>query len=183
MTLKTWAALAANELVAHSEVADAVANNQLAWKTSNPGITPSGYCYTRADFEAYIEHSSMSSSGIGTNEPMSKSEMETYRVLSPALTSAVEASDWVLFEATWEGWVVFGVNALTQSVKVERSVNGGPYSLVNNQNVSPGSSGNSTARVQVDTGMTLSFRLTPYSGSNATGTAGTPLIRDPVEPV
>lgn len=181
MAIKTWAQLGDNELVAHAEVENAVSNGELAWSGSNPGLAD-GYCYTRDDFENYIEHSSMSSSGIAANECMSKSEMETYRVLAPAITNATAASEWVIEEASWRGWLVFGVNALTLSVKVERSVNGGPFTLVSNQGVTPGGSGISTATVSMDAGDTLQIRITPYTGASATGTAGTPITRDVSEP-
>lgn len=84
MALKLWSELASNECVAHAEVRDGVATGELAWRTSEPSLV-SGYCYTRADFEAYIRHVSMAPSGIATNELMSKAEMLTYREV-PAIT-------------------------------------------------------------------------------------------------
>lgn len=181
MAIKTWTQLSGNELVAHAEVENAVSNGELAWSGSNPGLAP-GYCYTRDDFETYIEHSSMSSSGIALNECMSKSEMEAYRILAPAFTALSEDSEWVMLEVSWQGRLVFGVNALTASVKVERSINGGAFTTVTTMGVTPGSSGNVTPWVQVDAGQTLEIRVTPYTGAGGTGTAGSAVAREVPEP-
>lgn len=181
MALKTWAELEADECVAHAEVENAVSNGELAWSGSNPGLAP-GYCYTRDDFETYIEHSNMSASGIAPNELMTRSEMETYRVLAPAFTALSAASEWVMLEVSWQGRLVFGVNALTASVKVERSINGGAFTTVTTMGVTPGSSGNVTPWVQLDAGMTLEIRVTPYTGAGGTGTAGSTISREVPEP-
>lgn len=178
--ITTWAALADNECVAHAEVADAVANGHLAWATSNPGLA-SGYCYTRADYEAYIAHADMSASGIASNELMSKSEMAAYASLA-AITSSTGESQWITPGVTWQGRMVFGVSANTLSVKVEKSVNGGAYSVVETLNVVAGSSGNVTSWVVMDAGDSLAIRLTPYTGSNGTGTAGPADVDSVFEP-
>lgn len=178
MAIKTWAQLSGNECVAHAEVANAVATGQLLWRGSNPGLA-AGYCYTRSDFETYIQHSDMSASGIASNELMSKAEMETYRLLI-GITDTIPHSE--SFGTTWQGWVEFSVTAAVNSVYVERSINGGAFSEVQTMNVTPGSSGNGTQMVNVASGSTLRFRLTPYSGANATGTAGAAVIVNVFEP-
>jgi hypothetical protein len=92
MAIKAWAELQSNEVVAAAEVVNAVTNGYLLWKTSNPSLA-SGYCYTRTDFEAYIKHNSMASSGIATNELMSRSEMEAYRDLAALQISVADNYD------------------------------------------------------------------------------------------
>ncbi|MFA5712463.1 hypothetical protein [Mycolicibacterium sp.] len=92
MTIKLWAALASNELVAHAEVRDAVNTGVLLWDYTEPATIPGDllndrdhYCYTREDFENYVRHTDMSASGIATGEMMSKAEMLLYRSLDPAV--------------------------------------------------------------------------------------------------
>lgn len=67
-----WSSLANNEVPNHEEVVQAVAAGDLQWISSNPGFTNS-YVYTRADYETYIVHKTIT--GIGTNEVMTKGEM------------------------------------------------------------------------------------------------------------
>ncbi len=177
MAIKTWAALASNECVAHAEVADAVTNGDLAWATTNPGLA-AGYCYTRSDFETYVLASDMSASGIATNELMSKSEMETYRILNVIRNASSSASDLGL---SWQGRAHFDVGN-TQSVKVEKSVNGGAYTLVETIDTASGGTGYSTSSMTVGDGQTLDIRLTPYTGDGATGTAGASVVVTPTEP-
>lgn len=181
MAIKTWAELADDELVAHAEVADAVDNGDLLWSENEP-ILADGYCYTRDDFETYLLHSDMSASGIESGECMSKSEMETYRVLAPAVTASSADSEWVVEDSTWRGRAVFSVNTATQSVLVEHSLNGGSYTSDGTINVTPGSGGNSTGWVNADAGFTMSIRITPYAGQNGTGDAGTPDVVNVPEP-
>src|SRR5690606_39980847 len=127
MAIKTWAQLSGNECVAHAEVANAVATGQLLWRGSNPGLA-AGYCYTRSDFETYIQHSDMSASGIASNELMSKAEMETYRAIGAAITSATPHSEWVLQPGgDWRGWLSFSVNTATKSVGVRVSTDGSAF--------------------------------------------------------
>lgn len=83
MALKTWPQLATNECVAHAEVLDAVDRGDLHWRGlppewPYPPAQADRYCYTRADFEAFVWSSSMANSGIAPNELMSKAEMLAY---------------------------------------------------------------------------------------------------------
>jgi hypothetical protein len=88
MALKTWAQLASNEAVAHAEVRDAVTNGQLAWLSTEQVPAPADpsradhYCYLRQDYETIIRHNSMATSGIASNDLMSKAEMIAYRDLT-----------------------------------------------------------------------------------------------------
>lgn len=189
MAIKTWAQLSGNECVAHAEVANAVATGQLLWRGSNPGLA-AGYCYTRSDFETYIQHSDMSASGIASNELMSKAEMETYRVLVVVSASIDSAeTQWVSIGNSFQGRAWFSVSGMVNSVVVAVSVDGGSYQTVETLNVTPGSSGNVTSWVPdsvnaVPVGSTLQIRITPYTGANGTGTAGSPVSTEPLtEPV
>jgi len=182
MALKAFSELEADECVAHAEVEDAVATGQLLWSGSNPGLAP-GYCYTRDDFETYIRHRSMASSGIAPNELMTRSEMEAYRTTGAAITSDTPHSEWVLLPGgDWRGWLSFSVNTATKSVGVQISINGSAFGPATYINVTPGSSGNETAKTQVGAGQTLSIRLTPYTENNGGGVAGSSVTNSPTEP-
>lgn len=189
MAIKDFDELEADECVAHAEVADAVATGQLLWRSSNPGLAP-GYCYTRDDFETYIEHSDMSASGIAPNELMTRSEMEAYRVLVIVSASIDSAeTQWVNIGNSFQGRASFSVSSMVNSVVVAVSINGGPYQTVETLNVTPGSSGNVTSWAPdpvnaVPVGSTLQIRITPYTGVSGTGTAGSPVATEPLtEPV
>jgi hypothetical protein len=169
----TWAALAANELVCHDEVVNAVATGQLSWSGGNPGIA-GGYCYTRADYAAYISHSSssLSGSGLATNELMSKSEMEAHRaMLVITYAEAVDATD--LGDGTWHARPLFTVGGSVNSVEIYVREGAGSFNFHQTVNVSPGGAAYGDYYAVVNSFTTMTFRLTPFSGSNGGGTAGT----------
>lgn len=169
MALKAFAELEADECVAHAEVEDAVATGQLLWSGSNPGLAP-GYCYTRDDFETYLLHSDMSASGIAANELMTRSEMETYRVVAAVTSTTPIAND--APGNTFNAQVQF-THIGAESVRVERSISGGAYSQIQIVNTSPAGGTSFTNAVNCPDGGWVTFRLTPYTGDNASGTAGT----------
>lgn len=186
----SWAATASNQAASYFTVKDAVATGALLWSSGDPGAgafpTPpvgahaEGYVFTRAAFDAHVAHSDMSASGIAANQLMSKSQMETYRVVaSVAVTgTTTDPQD----AGVWSAQVTFSVSSGTNSVKVEKSVNGGAYSTVETLNVTPGSSGNVTSDITGTDGQSLQIRLTPYTGANGTGTAGAAVVETPTEP-
>lgn len=173
MAIKTWAALASNELVAHAEVENAVSNGELAWSGSNPGLAD-GYCYTRDDFETYLRHSDMSASGIASGECMSKAEMETYRVVAAVTSTTPIANDAV--GNSFNAQVQFS-HVGAESVRVERSISGGAYSQIQIVDTSPAGGTSFTNTVNCPDGGWVTFRLTPYTGNSASGTAGAAVTR------
>ena len=168
----TWGAVTNNELVCHDEVVKAVAAGALQWDSTNPGLA-GGYCYTRADFEAHLIHGDMSGSGLASNECMSKGEMLQYGAVNPAIGSAFSDAEWVSEPATWHARAQYSVSATVLSVLAEQSIDGGEYAPLSTHNVTGGSSGNLTGYSDtISADDSLVIRLTPYTGANATGTAG-----------
>jgi hypothetical protein len=82
----------------------------------------------------------------------------------------------------WRTRALFNVSDATESVQVHTSVDGGSFTLLQQMNVTPGSTGNESDWTNLNTGQTLEFRLTPYSENDAGGLAGDQAFHMAVEP-
>lgn len=78
---------------------------------------------------------------------------------------------------SYEFLMQVSVNDSTNSVRVDRQLDGGAWTFVENRNIAAGSSAGLYVTHSGVTGQRAGVRLTPYTGSNGTGDDGLPEYR------